>query len=231
MEKGLPGGPPPFTGGSWRLRGSKVSIPVASVTLTAKPGTSQERKPQPDTAREHRCKSPQRIVSKPNATIYKTICTPRPDGIYPRSASLAHHLKIHALHHINMLKKVSHTILSKHKEKAHDKAFVLVHDGILGDKEQRDLLSLTKNLYKEPQLTSYSVLKNSKVPCHGWGTARALGPGTRGEALGSGLQGASLMGGPTPGRAGQGHSGGDGRQLRVASGLRQLRVLPPAIAS
>lgn len=44
--------------GSWRLRGSKITVLWAGATPTLKPKTSQERPLQPKLSHEHRCKNP-----------------------------------------------------------------------------------------------------------------------------------------------------------------------------
>lgn len=55
---------------------------------------------------EHRCKNPQKNISKLIPTVYKKNCIPQPSGIYPNMQSwLSIRKSIHVISHLSALKR------------------------------------------------------------------------------------------------------------------------------
>ena len=105
---------------AWKILSN--SVYYASVTLTPKPKTLQEKK---TTDQDHLCvymRSHQQNNNKMNPTTYGKNYTLCPNQIYHKYANLVQHLKsINIIQHISRLKKKNYMIV----ERAYDKIYHL----------------------------------------------------------------------------------------------------------
>ena len=86
--------------------------------------TPQERKNRGHIPDEHRCKSPQQKISKPNSTIHLRDHLPQSTDTYSRDSRMTQHLQINC-DTLTKLSTKNHMITSKDAEKVLTKFSIL----------------------------------------------------------------------------------------------------------